>query len=345
MRLSPVIRKSSITDPTRISDLTSSAMPDLHATPFPENLVARGARVVPATAVAFLEGPAADAQGRIFFTDIWNNRILCLDTRTKSTTVWRAASGRANGLLFDARHRLIVCEGNEFGGGGGRRVTRTDMTTGAVEVLTDRFEGSRYNSPNDVAARTNGQIFFTDPCYDDRASMELSHDSIYRIDLDGRVTRILTQPAIQRPNGIALSPDEQTLYVVDSCPVAGGNRKIWAFDLSSDGSPSAQRLVFDFAPGRGGDGMAVDTLGNLYIAAGIFNPRTPHETADVPPGVYLITPAGPLLGRIPIPEDVITNVTFGGEDLRTLYVTAGRTLYSIEVTTPGWVVHRSATAK
>jgi gluconolactonase len=104
--------------------------------------------------------------------------------------------------------------------------------------------------------------------------------------------------------------------------------------------PRRQRLVFDFASGRGGDGMAVDQAGNLYVAAGISRPRGPHESAEVPPGIYLITPSGKLLGRIPIVEDVLTNVTFGGNDLRTLYVTAGKTLFSLRVNIPGFVVHR-----
>lgn len=315
-------------------------MPDLHSTPLPAGFVAADARVAPAAAVAFLEGPAADAAGNVFFTDIWNNRILKFNAGTGATAVWRADSGRANGLLFDARGRLLACEGNEFGPGGRRRITRTDTATGDFEVLTDRFGSVQYNSPNDIAARAGGQIFFTDPCYGDRSTMQMADESVYRIDTDGRVTRAISQPAIERPNGIALSPDEKTLYVVDSCPVAGGNRKIWAFDLSADGVPSRQRVVFDFAPGRGGDGMAVDSRGNLYVAAGIYRQRGPHETDEVPPGIYVISPAGELIGRIPIPEDVLTNVTFGGDDLKTLFITAGRTLYSIRVAIPGFVVHR-----
>jgi gluconolactonase len=315
-------------------------MPNLHATPLPAGFVARDACVAPAAAVAFLEGPAADGAGSVYFTDIWNNRILKFDSRSGRTDVWRADSGRANGLLFDHRGRLLACEGNEFGPGGRRRITRTDTATGQVEVLTDRFDGVQYNSPNDIAARANGQIFFTDPCYGDRASMQMQDESVYRIDPDGTVTRVITQPAIERPNGIALSPDEKTIYVVDSCHVVGGNRKIWAFELSADGVPGRQKLVFDFAPGRGGDGMAVDSRGNLYVAGGMYRPRGPHETDEVPPGIYVMTPAGQLLGRIPIPEDVITNVTFGGDDLKTLYITAGRTLYSIAVTVVGYAVHR-----
>jgi len=314
---------------------------DLKSTPLPTDFL-EAAQVTSASYVAFTEGPAAAADGSVYFTDIVNNRIMKFDPVTKNTTVWRTPSGRTNGLLFDASGRLLACEGNEFGPNDGyRRITRTDMQTGQIEVLTDRYDGQRYNAPNDIAACSNGLIFFTDPCYWDRATMELDHDSVYRIDLDGTVTRVLSQPEIQRPNGIAISPDEQTLYLVDSCPVAGGHRKIWAFDLSADGSLSRQRLVFDFAPGRGGDGMAVDRAGYLYIAAGLSQPRGPHETADVPAGIYIITPQGELTGRIPVPEDVITNVTFGGPDLKTLYITAGKTLFSIRVTTPGFVVHRS----
>lgn len=301
-----------------------------------------GDQVRQAACCAFLEGPAALPDGRVFFTDIWNNRINCFDSVRRTTSVFREPSGRANGLLFDVEGRLLACEGSEFGPGGGRRITRTDLTTGAVEVLTDRFDGVRYNSPNDIAARRNGQLFFTDPCYWDRSVMEMTHESVYRIDPDGSVTRVISQPEIQRPNGVALSPDESTLYVIDACSVPGGNRKVWAFALSPSGEPSQQRLVYDFAPGRGGDGMAVDSQGNLYIAAGIAKPRGPHETPIYPPGIYILTPAGQLVGRIPIPEDVITNVTFGGPDLKTLYITAGRTLYEIPVGIAGYVVHRES---
>lgn len=313
---------------------------DLHNTPLANEFFEQVA-VKPATTVAFLEGPAAAADGTVYFSDIINNRIMKFDPRTNERSVWRAPSGRTNGLLFDAQGRLLACEGNEFGpNDGNRRITRTDLKTGKIEVLTERFEGKRYNSPNDIAARSNGQIFFTDPCYDDRTKMELDHDSVYRIDTDGSMQRILTQPAIQRPNGIHLSPDEKTLYLVDSCPIAGGNRKIWAFDLSDAGIPSQQRLVFDFAPGRGGDGMTVDQQGNLYIAGGVSRARGPHESTDVPPAIWIIRPDGQLLGQLPIPEDVITNVTFGGDDMRALYVTAGKTLFTTRTTVPGWAVHR-----
>ena len=295
-----------------------------------------------ATSIAFTEGPACDAEGNLYFTDIVNNRILVLDVGARYYRVFRTPSGRANGLLFDAQGRLLACEGNEFcPDDGHRRITRTDLVNGKVDVLTDRYDGKKYNAPNDIAACSNGQLFFTDPCYYDRTTMELDHDSVYRIDLNGTVTRVLTQPQIQRPNGIALSPDERTLYLVDSCPVAGGHRKIWAFDLASDGTLGNQRLIFDFARGRGGDGMCVDSQGTLYIAAGISQARGPHETAEVAPGVYAIRPDGKVLGRIPVSEDVITNCTWGGLDLKTLYITAGKTVYQTRVEVSGWVVHRN----
>src|SRR4051812_31843625 len=115
-------------------------MPDFHAVSVPPLLDGQSG-VSPATAVAFLEGPAADAEGNVYFSDISNNRILCFHPRTNETVVWRADSGRSNGLLFDRDGRLLACEGNEFGPGGRRRVTRTDRATGRVEVLTDQFDG------------------------------------------------------------------------------------------------------------------------------------------------------------------------------------------------------------
>jgi gluconolactonase len=315
--------------------------PDFSAVPTP-SAIFHDAAAASANLVAFLEGPAAAANGLVYFTDIAGNRILCWNPSTKLRTEFREPSGRANGLLFDKAGNLLACEGNEFGNNdGNRRITRTNMVTGDVEVLADRYEGKRFNAPNDIAACSNGRIFFTDPCYGDRGTMELTHDSVYRIDPDGTLTRVLSQPDIQRPNGIALSPDERTLYLVDSCPIVGGNRKIWSFSLADDGTLSNQRLVIDFAPGRGGDGMCVDSEGRLYIAAGIHHPRGPHENRMVPAGIYVVEPTGRLIGRMPIPEDVLTNCTFGGPDLKTLYVTAGKTLYHFRTQTPGWVVHRS----
>jgi gluconolactonase len=326
-----------------LAGLFPGALVSLHAedkmnlsdVPLPAGLVAPDTKPAAAAAVCFLEGPAVDPQGNVFFSDIAGNRILKLNVDGQ-VSVFRADSGRTNGNTIDAQGRLISCEGAEFGPGGRRRLVRTDLRTGAVEVLAERYEGKRYNSPNDVCVDRHGRIWFTDPRYGpDRSDLEMDVEAVYRIDPNGQTTRVLSQPAIERPNGIAITSDAQTLYVIDSHPRPGGARKIWAFEVSSDGRLSNQRLVYDFGKGRGGDGMRLDSAGNLWVAAGILTPRGPGETTDVPPGVYVITPQGKLRGRIPIPEDVITNVAFGGPHLRTLYITAGKTLYQVPVQVPG----------
>lgn len=302
-------------------------------------LLAPGGGPRPASILCYLEGPAVAADGSVYFSDLSGNRIL---RRAPDGTVcvFRADSGRTNGNAFDARGRLVSCEGAERGPGGRRRVVRTDLRTGEVAVLTDRYRGRRYNSPNDLCIDVRGRVWFTDPYYGwgrGRDFLEMGEEAVYRIDPDGSVTRVLGQPEVQRPNGIAVTPDGRTLYLVDSHTDPGGNRKVWAFDLSPDGKPSHQRLVYDFGTGRGGDGLKLDDRGNLWLAAGILTPRWPGESADVSPGVYCISPRGELLGHIPVREDTVTNLAFGGPDRRTLYVTAGKTLYELRVRFPGYV--------
>lgn len=313
---------------------------DLSKVPLPDGLVAKDTVPAPAAVVSLLEGPAVDADGNVFFSNIAGNRILKMDAKGVVST-FRADSGRNNGNCFDADGRLISCEGGELGPGGRRRMVRTDMKTGAVTVLTDKYEGKRYNSPNDCCVDNKGRIWFTDPRYAaDRSDLEMDVEAVYRIDPDGTVKRVLTQKEVDRPNGIAVTPDGKTLYVIDSHPKEGGNRKVWAFDVAADGSLAGQRVVYDFKKGRGGDGMRLDLEGNLWVAAGINRHRgNPGETLDVPAGVYVISPAGELRGRIPIPEDLLTNLAFGGPDRKTLYVTAGRTLYRFPVNVTGYALY------
>lgn len=312
---------------------------DLVKVPLPAGLLAPESATTVAARVALLEGPAFDEAGNLFFSDIYASRIYRMAPEGK-ITIFRAESGRTNGNTFDALGGLISCEGAEQGPGGRRRIVRTDLKTGAIEVLTDRYEGKRYNSPNDVVVDVHGSIWFTDPFYgDDRSELEMDAEAVYRIDPDGQVTRAVSQPAIQRPNGLVLTPDGKTLYVVDSNGRLGGNRKIWAFDVAEDRKPAHQRLVFDFGRGRGGDGLRLDERGNLWVAAGILFPRNAGETADVPPGVYIITPKGALLGRIPIPEDLCTNLAFGGPDRKTLFVTAGKSIYKVPLAVSGQALH------
>src|SRR5207302_1461026 len=184
-----------------------------------------------AAGICFLEGPAVDAAGNVFFSDIQGSRILKMDT-SGTVTTFREISGRTNGNTFDAQGRLISCEGAENGPGGRRRLVRTDLQTGAVTVLTERYQGKRYNSPNDVCVDGKGRIWFTDPRYAvDRSDLEMDGEGVYRLDPDGQVKLVLRQPEIERPNGIAITPDDKTLYVIDSHPRPGGARKIWAFDV------------------------------------------------------------------------------------------------------------------
>ena len=308
------------------------------ATP-PLNLLALGARTTVAARTCLLEGPAFDADGTLYFSDIIGNRMYRM-APGGSLSIFREDSGRTNGNTFDALGRLISCEGAEFGPAGRRRLVRTDLKTGKIEVLTDRFEGKRFNSPNDVVVDGKARIWFTDPYYsEDRDTLELPDEAVYRIDPDGTVSRVLTQPQIERPNGLAVTPDDRTLFIIDSHTRPGGNRKVWAFDIAHDGRLSGQRLVFDFGRGRGGDGMRLDERGNLWVAAGILLPRHGGESADVPAGVYVITPTGELLDRIPITEDVCTNLAFGGPDRKDLYVTAGKSIFKIPVDVSGYALY------
>jgi gluconolactonase len=314
---------------------------DLKDVPPPAELLPSGSAVSVAARVSFLEGPAFDAEGTLYFSDLTGNRILTMSP-AGVLAVFRADSGRTNGNTFDAQGRLISCEGAEQGPGGRRRMVRTDFKAGKHEVLTDRFEGKRYNAPNDVCVDGKGRIWFTEPYYgEDRASLEMGAEAVYRIDPDDKVVRVVSQPQVERPNGLAVTPDAKTLYLIDSHPRPGGNRKVWAFELDDSGTlvPGRQRLVYDFGKGRGGDGMRLDVRGNLWVAAGISIPRTSGETADVPPGVYVITPEGKLLGRIPIPEDVITNLAFGGPDRKTLHVVSGKSVFKVPVSVAGYAVY------
>ncbi len=287
-----------------------------------------------ATTVAFTEGPTADAEGNVFFVDTTNARILKFAPKEKKLSVFRESSNRANGLLFDSEWRLIACEGSD-GERNEPRVTRTDMKTGKVEILTDRYDGKKYNAPNDVTMDAKGRLYFTDPVPDATATSAMSTEGrtgvpgVYRIDPDGKVTRLLAGPDTEFPNGISVSPDDRTLYLVEANKVEGGTRAIRAYDLSPEGTLSHRRVLYNFYPGRSADGISIDSQGNVYAAAGLHRRRGTHETLDTRTGIHVISPQGKLLSFTPIPEDTITNCGFGGEDLKTLYVTAGKTLFQI----------------
>ena len=293
-----------------------------------------------ATTVAFTEGPAQGPDGLIYFTDVANNRILRFDPKARKHEVFRADSNRSNGLLFDGEGRLIACESSDPERNA-PRLTRTDLRTGKVEVLAAVFEGKQFNGPNDVTIDSKRRLYFTDPAPDSvsqapaRPKNATGIPAVYRLDPDGQITRILAAPETEWPNGIVISPDDRTLYLIEAHKTEGGTRAIRAYDLSADGAVSNRRVLHDFYPGRSADGMAIEQQGNLYAAAGLHRRRGTHETLDTQCGVYVISPQGTQLRFIPIPEDTITNTAFGGPDMRTLYITAGKTLFQMRTEIAG----------
>ena len=299
----------------------------------PAESVAEARPVEVAATVAFTEGPTVDADGSVYFTDIGNNRIMRMSPAGELST-FRQPGNRANGLIFDEQWRLVACEGGD-GSTADPRVTRTTMETGEVEVLADRYEGKLFHRPNDLTIDGRGRIYFTDRPEPEHGPEHTGVHGVYRIDPDGAIERILTEPEVVRPNGIVISPDDATLYVLETEQSEGGPRNIRAFDLAEDGTASNMRVFHDFYPGRSGDGMTIDSEGNLYVAAGLHRRRGTSETLDTPCGVHVFSPAGERIEFIPIPEDTITNVAFGGADMRTLYVTAGKTLFRVRTDVAG----------
>lgn len=259
---------------------------------------------------AFTEGPVFGTDGALYFSDIPNDRVLRIESG--NVTRHRAPSGKANGLLFDHQGRLVACEG---AAGGGRRVSRLERD-GTVTILAERVGGKRLNSPNDLTIDRQGRIYFSDPRYGGGEPRELERESVYRIDAPGEVTAVVED--VQRPNGLAISPDGKTLWVSDA-----GARKLRAYRIDASGPPTRGRLVFDFGAGRGIDGMEVDVDGNIWAAAG-SGPLS---------GVWVISPDGVLVDFVATPETA-TNCCFG-EDGRTLFITAGRSVYTVRTAISG----------
>ena len=264
----------------------------------------------------------------LLWSDIPGNRILRWDEASGSVSSFREPSNQANGLARDRQGRLLACEHLT------RRVTRTEID-GSITVLADRFDGKRLNSPNDIVCQRDGSIWFTDPPFGihgwwegEPAASELPQ-AVYRIDPDsGALHQVITDLA--GPNGLAFSPDESVLYVVESR--AAPSRLVWAYDLAVDGQLSNKRRQID-AEGAGAlDGIAVDMDGNIWCGWGSDGRQ--GASPALLDGVRVFNPQGLAIGHIHLPERC-ANLCFGGERRNRLFLASSHSLYAIYVNVQG----------
>jgi gluconolactonase len=262
-----------------------------------------------ATGFTFTEGPLWHPDGFFYFVDLRVHRLHKIVPGQAAELV-REDTGEGNGTTFDLQGRLIMCEG------GRRRLTRMHAD-GNVEVLVDRYEGKRFNRPNDVVCASDGSIYFTDPGLRiPLAERELPYAGVYRISPDGELSLFAD---CEYPNGLAFSPDERTLYVANSRWTA----YIHAFEVADDGSMRRRWIFADMSsdePEGVPDGMKVDVEGRVFCTG--------------PAGVWIFAPDGSRLGTIRLPE-VPANLSFGGPDRRTLFFTARTSVYAMQTTVPG----------
>lgn len=284
----------------------------------------------------FTEGVAVSKDGLVYFSDIAieaknPGRIMKFDPATGKTTVHVADSGQSNGLFFDSKGRLLAACGANIGLRGLCEVT----ADGRMKVIVDKFEGKRFNSPNDLVIHPSGRIYMSDPRYVGKEPLELDHMSLYRVDPDGSVHRATTD--IRKPNGVILAPDAKTLYVAETdngttglepagSPMKPPRMTLNAFPIKDDGSLGAKKVLIDFGQGTGTDGMTTDTAGRIYCAV----------RKDERHGIVVFSPEGNELAYVPT-EPLPTNCTFGtGTEAKTLYVTAGTGLYRIKLLATGY---------
>ncbi|HTW29701.1 MAG TPA: SMP-30/gluconolactonase/LRE family protein [Acetobacteraceae bacterium] len=273
------------------------------------------------TGMRWAEGPAYFADLRcLIWSDLPNNRMLRWEEETGAVSVFRAPSNFSNGNTRDRAGRLVTCEHQT------RRVTRTELD-GSITVLADRYEGKRLNSPNDVVVKSDGTIWFTDPSYGisaeyegGKVESEIGACNVYRLDPRDRSLQVVADD-FSRPNGIAFSPDEATLYIADSgfWPDPTKPHHIRAFRVDADNRLSASRVLADISPGIA-DGFRVDVDGNVWTSAG--------------DGVQCVTPGGDLIGKIKVPEKV-ANVCFGGPKRNRLFICGFTSLYAVYLNTQG----------
>jgi gluconolactonase len=253
----------------------------------------------------FAEGPVWARDGWLIFCDVPSNRIMKF-VPGEGTQVYRESSNGAEGSAIDAQGRLYTCESRA------RRVTRTDKK-GKIDVLADKFEGKRFNAPNDITVRHDNQVYFTDPAFGNQLEgRELNFFGIYHITPKGDL-EIVAKPK-GRPNGITLSPSGKILYVSNS-----DEKKVYAYDLDKGGATSNERVLISGIEGIP-DGIRTDEKGNLYVAA---------------KSILIYTPEGKLIRQVPLSEKP-SNLAFGDADLQSLYVTARTSLYRLRLPVKGW---------
>ncbi len=270
----------------------------------------------------WLEGPAWFAPGRfLVWSDIPNNRMMRFDETSGSVSVFRQPSNNSNGNTVDNQGRLVTCEHLT------RRVTRTDFD-GTVQVIADRFQGKRFNSPNDVVVKSDGSIWFTDPSYGimhdyegEYGEEEIGGCHVYRVDpQSGDVVKVAGD--FEKPNGLAFSQNERLLYVADTgaSHLENGPRHIRRFSVSEEGTLSGGEVFATCTSGLF-DGFRIDRTGRIWASA--------------QDGVHCYDPDGTLIGKIRIPE-IVSNLTFGGARRNRLFITATSSLYAVYLTANGF---------
>lgn len=258
----------------------------------------------------FTEGPAVDMQGNLYFTDIPANRIYKL-RKDGNIMVFIEPSKRANGLMFENKDKLLVCQMEG-------QLVSIDIKTKEVTILSNKYQDIRYNAPNDLVVDKTGGIYFTDPRFRAPQPLPQGKEAVYYRSADGKVTRLIDN--LKAPNGIILSPDEKTLYVVPSM-----QKYMWTYKVLTPGKLGEGQVFCELSQmegedNSGGDGVTIDTKGNLYITSEL--------------GIQVFNTEGKLLGIIKFPEQP-ANVTFGGTEMKTLYVTARTSLYSVKMESKG----------